>query len=52
MTSLIYGIQKQSKLNSLKKREIDQICGYQKQRIRGSGNWMKVIKGYKLPIIT
>ena len=30
----------------------DQICGYQRWRVRGTGYWTKAVHGYKLPVST
>ena len=34
--------------NKLIEKEWYQICGYQRQGIQGAGNWMKMVKRYKL----
>ena len=37
--------------NKLIEIDVRLACGYQRQRVRGMGNWRKVVKGYKFPVI-
>lgn len=32
-------------------RERNQVCGYQRQGVGVGGDWMKVVKMYKVPVV-
>lgn len=52
--AFICGIKNAKKSSNKKKkthRKRDQVCGYQRQEVRGEGIGEKVVKRYKVPII-
>ena len=45
-----WNLNKQKKTQKQTHRKTDQTCGYQRRGV-GKGNWRKVVKRYKLPLV-